>query len=255
MQKLRTIVRRILLGLLALLLAVAGFVVWAEVVPAPEAAALRALVPDEAVIVEQGRWLVFTPAGQAPETGLILYPGGRVDARAYALAARAIAEAGYRVVVVPMPLHLAVLAPNRAAEVIAAYPEVRAWAVGGHSLGGAMAAHFAASRPRLVRGLVLWAAYPAASDDLSGLDLIVASIYGTRDGVAGLDDLEAAAGRLPPDTRWVAVEGGNHAQFGRYGPQAGDNTATITAEAQQAAVVEATVELMTRVRAGMRDER
>ena len=170
--------RRILLRvaavlLLALLLAVVGFVVWASVVPAPEAPALAALQPDEAVRVESGEWLVFTPVGEAPTTGFIFYPGGRVDARAYAPLARGIAAEGYRVVIVPMPLHLAVLAPNRAAKVIAAFPEVTAWAVGGHSLGGAMASHFAAAQPQAVRGLVLWAAYPAESDDLSAQALAV----------------------------------------------------------------------------------
>src|SRR5688572_22986581 len=120
---------------ITLTLAAAGFVLWATIVPAPEAPALAALASDPVVDVEQGRWLVFTPIITTPTTGLIFYPGGRVDPRAYAPAARAIAAEGYLVVIVPMPLNLAVLAPHRAAEVIAAYPGVTAWAVGGHSLG------------------------------------------------------------------------------------------------------------------------
>lgn len=236
-----------LLGIL-LLLGAGGFVAWASAVPAPQAEALAALVPDEAVTVEQGRWLVFAPPGAPPPIGFIIYPGGRVDARAYAPAARAIAAEGYQVVIVPMPLNLAVLAPGRAAEVISAYPGVMAWAVGGHSLGGAMAANFAAGRPGVVRGLVLWAAYPAAGDDLSGQDLAVVSIYGTRDGVASVDDVTAAQARLPADTRWLAIEGGNHAQFGWYGPQVGDNAASLSHAEQQAAVVAATVSLLERLR-------
>ena len=227
-----------------LLLAAASFVLWATIVPAPEAPALAALASDSVVEVEQGRWLVFTPVGAAPTTGLIFYPGGRVDPRAYAPAARAIAAEGYRVVVVPMPLNLAVLAPGRAAEVIAAYPEVTAWALGGHSLGGAMAANFAAAQPETVRGLVLWAAYPAASDDLSAQNLAVVSVYGTDDGVASVQAVTSVASRLPAGTRWVAVQGGNHAQFGWYGPQAGDNPATLSHAAQQAEAVGATVALL-----------
>jgi pimeloyl-ACP methyl ester carboxylesterase len=233
---------------LVLLLAVGAFAAWALNVPAPQAEALAALQSDANVTVEQGEWLVFAPAGEAPVTGLVFYPGGRVDARAYAPAARAIAAEGYLVVIVPMPLNLAVLAPGRAADVMAAYPEVAAWAVGGHSLGGAMAANFAAARPEAVRGLVLWAAYPAASDDLSAADLAVVSVYGTRDGVASVEDVLAAAERLPPDTGWVPLAGGNHAQFGWYGPQAGDDAASLSHADQQARTVAATVALLAALR-------
>ena len=37
----------------------------------------------------------------------------------------------------------------------------------------------------------------------------------------------------------VEIEGGNHAQFGNYGPQKGDLPATISAEEQQAQAVDA----------------
>jgi pimeloyl-ACP methyl ester carboxylesterase len=144
----------------------------------------------------------------------------------------------------PMPFNLAVLAPDRAGDVIAAYPQVKAWAVGGHSLGGAMAARFAHSHPGAARGLVLWAAYPDASDDLSGLALPVVSVSGSRDGLATPAKIAAARPFLPPDARFVVVPGGNHAQFGDYGPQSGDNPPEIGAEAQQAQAVAATVELL-----------
>jgi hypothetical protein len=95
-----------------------------------------------------------------------------------------------------------------------------------------------------VAGLGLWAAYPAGSSDLSGRDLAVASIYGTRDGLATEEEIAASRPLLPPDTQWTAIEGGNHAQFGWYGPQSGDNEATISREEQQAQIVAATLELL-----------
>jgi pimeloyl-ACP methyl ester carboxylesterase len=64
------------------------------------------------------------------------------------------------VVVVPMALELAVLNVNEAADVMEAFPEIEHWAVGGHSLGAAMAASFADRHRDQVGGLVLWAAYP-----------------------------------------------------------------------------------------------
>jgi hypothetical protein len=234
-----------LAGVLVLL--AGGFAGWALTGPGPEPAALRALESDAAVRVETGRWLVFAPAAGAPRAGLVLYPGGRVEARAYAPVARVIAAEGYLVVVTPMPLRLAVLNQNAAQAVFAAYPEIEAWAVGGHSLGGAMAARFALEHPEAVRGLALWAAYPPEGDDLSGRGLSVVSIYGTADGVALPAQVLGARAQLPPDTAWVAIEGGNHAQFGSYGPQAGDNAATVSAEAQQAQTAAATAEMLGRM--------
>jgi len=232
---------------LFVLVAVAAFVVWAYTPAAPMPEALAALQPDAQVSVETDPWLVFHPAGEVPTTGFILYPGGRVDARAYAPAARAIAAEGYLAVIVPMPFNLAVFSPGRAAEVIAAYPGIEQWAIGGHSLGGAMAANFARQNADRVNGLVLWAAYPAGSDDLSASDLAVVSIYGTLDGLATLDKIDASRPLLPADTRWVDVEGGNHAQFGWYGPQSGDNPATISREDQQDQVIDATLDLLARL--------
>jgi dienelactone hydrolase len=230
--------------LLLPILGVAAFVIWAGTGPGPMPEALAALEPDAGVHVETAPWLVFRPANQDPTVGLVLYPGGRVDPRAYAPAARALAEEGYLVVIVPMPLNLAVLAPGRAAEVMAAFPGVKSWAVGGHSLGGAMAANYAHSNPEAVRGLLLWAAYPAAGDDLSGHQLAVSSIYGTRDRLATPKEIDASRPLLPPDTGWTAVEGGNHAQFGWYGSQPGDGEATISREEQQAQIVAATLGLL-----------
>jgi predicted esterase len=225
--------------LLLPVLAVAVFVIWAGTGPGPMPEALDAIVH-----VETSPWLVFRPLDQDPNTGLILYPGGRVDPRAYAPAARALAEEGHLVVIVPMPLNLAFFAPGRASEAMAGFPGIESWAVGGHSLGGAMAANFAHSNPETARGLVLWASYPASSDDLSGRDLVVASIYGTRDGLATGEEIAASRPLLPPDTQWTAIEGGNHAQFGWYGPQSGDNEATISREEQQAQIVAATLQLL-----------
>jgi pimeloyl-ACP methyl ester carboxylesterase len=232
-----------------LVVVVVAFVLWASAAAAPMPEALAALRSDAQVTAETDPWLVFQPRDREPATGLVLYPGARVDPRAYAPAAKAIAEEGYLVAIAPMPLNLAFFAPGRAAEVMTAFPGIEHWAVGGHSLGGAMAANFAhgnsaAGNAGAVQGLVLWAAYPAGGDDLSDAQLAVASIYGTQDGLATAEEIEASRALLPPDTQWTAIEGGNHAQFGWYGPQSGDNEATIGRDEQQARVVTATVQLL-----------
>lgn len=221
-----------------------GFLSWAADAAAPMSEALAVLTSDDQVHVDTSRWLAFRARGSSPTAGLIFYPGARVDARAYAPSARAIAAQGHLVVIVPMPLNLAVLGANRAADVMQAYPEIRQWAISGHSLGGVMAARFAREHEELIRGLILWASYPAAGDDLSGLKIIAASIYGTRDSLTRSERVQESQRLLPTGTVWTAIEGGNHAQFGWYGEQEGDAPAAISREEQQRQIVAATVELL-----------
>jgi hypothetical protein len=233
--------RRLLWLVLAVpILALAGFVAWASLPAAPMPEALASLESDDEVRISAGERYTFEPVTQAPTSGLILYPGGRVDPRAYATIARGIAAEGNLVAIVPMPLNLAFFGAEKASEVIAAHPEIQHWLVGGHSLGGAFAAEYAASHSEMVDGLVLWAAYPAENTDLSRFDGIVFSIYGTSDGVATEDEVVSALRRLPAQTRWIPIDGGNHAQFGAYGMQSGDGEAGITRAEQQAQIVSAT---------------
>jgi hypothetical protein len=226
----------------------AVFIVWASDARPPQSEAILALQSDGKVQVTTDDWYVFRPVDSSPQTGFIFYPGGKVDARAYVPEARAVAAAGYLAIIVPMPLNLAVMAPNRAAQVIETFPEVEQWVIGGHSLGGVMATNFARSRPETVDGLILWASYPASWDDLSErTDLQVTSVYGTRDGLSTAEQIEESAVLLPPDAVLVPIEGGNHAQFGWYGPQEGDMEATISHEDQSAQVVAATLKLLAAV--------
>ena len=230
----------VVLGLL--IVGAIGFYAWASNTPPLDPVALAALQTNAQVQVESGDWLVFRPtAGDSPSAGFIFYPGGRVPPEAYAPQAQAIAAGGYLVAIVPMPLNLAVFNANAARQVQAAFPEIGCWAVGGHSLGGSMAARYANQNREQVAGLTLWASYPAQSDDLSDASLPTVSIYGTLDGLADPPTVRASAALLPPDTVWVPIEGGNHAQFGWYGPQAGDNPAAISPEEQMAQTVAATL--------------
>ena len=245
----RKILIGVLIGVMVLTaLGVGGFLLWASDSHAPMPEALASLESDQDVQVELEPWITFTPAGEQPNQGFIFYPGGLVEPEAYAPSARAIAQAGYLVVITPMPLNLAVLNPGAASDVIAAHPEIANWGIGGHSLGGSMAASFASQNPDTINGLALWASYPADSSDLSAQPIAVTSIYGTLDGVATPDQVLAAKPLLPVDTAWVPIEGGNHAQFGWYGPQQGDHPATISRAEQQRQVVRATVNLLEKSR-------
>jgi dienelactone hydrolase len=146
--------------------------------------------------------------------------------------------------IVRMPLSLAVFGIDRADEVISAYPDMRYWVIGGHSLGGSMAAAYARSHSDNVQGVAFWASYPATSDDLSTTDLKGLSTYGSNDQVLDMDTFNAAVSHLPHGTIMQVIQGGNHAQFGNYGPQPGDGIATISAADQQAQAADLTARLL-----------
>jgi len=243
--------RRLLLRIAAatLLLVLAGLAYFLVSGPRAEPAALAALVPDETLVLRDEGWLTLAPRGAAPAAGLVFYPGGLVPTEAYAPLARAVAAEGYLVALLRMPLNLAVLDSGRALAVLESYPEVGPWVIAGHSLGGSMAARFAADHAQDVDGLLLLAAWPEESVDLSSSSLAVTSVYGSEDGLATPGEVLAAAPRLPADTVFIRIEGGNHAQFGRYGRQNGDREALIPPEAQQLQTVAATLALLRRVAA------
>jgi len=228
-----------------LLVGVIIFIVWGMTPLGPTDQALAAMESGGGVTVQDnGDFVVFTPIANQPITALIIYPGGHVDYRSYAPIARQIASRGYLVSIVRMPLSLPVFGVDKADEVIAAFPGIRYWVIGGHSLGGSMAASYARSHPYKVQGLFLWASYPPESDNLSATDLKGLSTYGSEDMVLNMDIVNSTLVLLPPGTISQVIEGGNHAQFGNYGPQPGDGVATITAEDQQAQATNLTVRLI-----------
>jgi hypothetical protein len=224
--------------------AVLGFVIWAMTPLGPMPEAIAAMESDEKVSVSTSPWLIFTPTTTQPQSGIIIYPGGRVDPRSYAPLGRAFAEQGHLAVIVPMPLNLAVFSPGKAQAVLEAYPEIEYWGIAGHSLGGAMAANFIANHPEAIDRLALWAAYPAEGDSLAGVGLRVSSIFASLDGLVDPATIADSSSLLPPSTQFVEITGGNHAQFGWYGDQPGDNQAEISRSEQQQQIVKATNALL-----------
>ena len=177
----------------------------------------------------------FVP--ENPVAGLIFYPGGKVENTAYAPLLRACAEQGILCALVRMPGNLAVLDANAADGLQQEHPEITTWYIAGHSLGGAMAAGYAAAHEKDFDGLILLAAY--STKDLSQTTLRVLSVYGSEDGVMNRESYEKNWSNLPADTTEVVLDGGCHSQFGSYGPQDGDGVPTISGEEQIRQTVEA----------------
>ncbi len=166
----------------------------------------------------------------AEDTAFIFYPGGKVEYTAYVPLMKVLAQRGIMSIVVEMPFNLAVLDVNAADGIREQYPNVEHWYIGGHSLGGSMAASHLASDPDKYDGLVLLGAYSTADISASGISVI--SIFGSEDKVMNREKYDKYKPNLPSDFTEKIIDGGCHAYFGMYGEQAGDGTATVTAEEQ-----------------------
>ena len=145
-------------------------------------------------------------------------------------------------ILVKMPFNLAVFDINAADGIIEKYPDIENWYIGGHSLGGSMAASYIADKEEDYRGLVLLGSY--STTDLSDSSLDVISVYGSEDMVLDKNKYEENIKNLPDDYKEAVIEGGCHAYFGMYGEQKGDGTAAISNEDQIEETVKAICEWM-----------
>ena len=229
------------------------FVGWSLIAYRASPAARAARVSDAAVTVAfgDGVWQ-FTPQRSAPgqSVALVFFPGALVDPVAYAPLARAAAMAGFPVFIVELPRRGA-FGGAEDPEVWARLRRVRQeadaaarWVVAGHSRGGVVASQVAAARPAGLAGLILIGTSHPRDVDLSALDVPATKIVGTRDGLASRAEVEGNRHKLPPSTRWIWVEGGNHSQFGWYGFQPGDRRAAIAGPAQRALMIRTVIEAL-----------
>lgn len=244
-------------GSIALCIGAVGWVVaiaWLRPFPAVQPA-LDAMDSDEGVtVVETSSRIILQPAGTpVSDTGLFYQPGAKVEARAYAAMLRPLAESGFRVVIIKQPLGIAFLSLGAFDAVQSDYPDTARWVLGGHSLGGTVAAIQADDHDGdptgPARGLLLHASYPAS--DISGsLTAEVLSVSASNDGLATPADIEASVPNLPEGSAFATVEGAVHSFFGDYGPQPGDGEPTISHDEARTQISNASMEFVAGIPAG-----
>jgi len=198
----------------------------------PSADAAVAGVPSSLVRIttyaDAGGGIEVAPTSSEAHTLLILYPGGRVRPHAYTWIGVGLAPVGVRTLIPEMPLDLAVLGRDRATAILNdRFVGERRVLIGGHSLGGAMAASWAKRNEGLLDGLILMGAYPAETDDLTALNVRTLVLAAEQDRLATLTEVRAGLARLPADAGLEILPGAVHAFFGRYGPQAGDGLPSV----------------------------
>jgi len=234
--------------LIIFLAVLTGFLIWGVSwatyarPPLPEAAA--AMTSSEQVLVNTEPWLSFIPQDKNISTGLIFYPGGRIDPRGYASLMHSIAAEGYLVIVPSMPINMAIFDTNAAEEIITHFSEIENWVIAGHSVGGTSAAIFTAKNPGKIDGLAIWASYPANSNDLSGMDLPVYMIYGELDDGVDKPMIEEKKRLLPADTVYLEIPGGDHHQFGSYLTKPGEDQSSILRAVQHDLIIQGMLELL-----------
>lgn len=197
--------------------------------------------------------------GPGGDTAMIFYPGAKVEYTAYLPMLSKLAVEGIDCFLINMPLNLAFLGQNKAEEIIQSYSlmnkeassrevvdgnvnDYKHWYISGHSLGGAMAASYASKNLEELDGLILFAAYPTKS--LKSENFLVMSILGSEDGVLNMEKLKAGREFMPDNYIEVCIEGGNHAYFGNYAKQKGDNDALISQEEQQEQAIEEILKIL-----------
>ena len=170
----------------------------------------------------------------ASDVGLIFYPGAKVEYESYLPLLNAIRENGISCYLVEMPMNMAFFGGNLADKVIDAHPEIGAWFICGHSLGGSFASGYASENADVIEGLILLGSYPYKEYPLER----TLTVYGSLN--------TSVADRIDYTENVIVIEGGNHAQFGNYGHQDGDAVATVSREHQQELTVTAIIDFISK---------
>jgi surfactin synthase thioesterase subunit len=185
------------------------------------------LKSDAKILVKDNdNYFLFEPKQKFNKV-FIFYPGAMVDPKAYVPLCRKISENRIKVYLIKMPWRLASKGYEIPKQLHLFADKSKTYILAGHSQGGKMAAQFVKENPNLIDKLILIGTTHPRDISLSDSKIPILKIYGSDDGVADEKTIFQNKSKLPVTTKFVKIEGANHAQFGDYGFQFGDNSARI----------------------------
>lgn len=219
---------------------------------------------DEFLKSDNGDYAMFYSANSIPDKAMVFIPGGLVDPFVYACWIEKLVERSpeFAVLLMKYPSNLAISNIGKASKIINEFENVNHWIIGGHSLGGVVAATLVSDYPDSFDGLVLMASWSREATNLSEWEGSVLSFYASEDQLATAGEVETNSIYLPEGTQlnepggflemtnktyYYEIEGGNHAGFGCYGAQDGDGDATITPVEQQEQLINVLQSYVTKV--------
>jgi hypothetical protein len=229
--------------LVFVLVGVGGFLIYASDYYRADSIAKATLSPTNSYKVSNtANFITFTPNQNQSTTGVIIYPGAKVEADSYSVIASQLATNGFTTIIVKMPFNLAFFGMGRADQVIANHPEITSWVMMGHSLGGVFASEYALNHQDKVKGVIYLSAYPNTNS--SNATFKALSLRGSLDGITSPEDISNNLYKFPSNTTFITIDGGNHYNFGDYGVQTGDSNSTITKSEQQNLTVAYIIEFL-----------
>ena len=202
------------------------------------------VLSDSTLKTDNSNYIDITPKSIDADKLFIFYPGGLVRPQAYEWLGTALAEEGVRTIIPVFPFDLAITGPNRANKFTDLMEDYDKVILGGHSLGGAMAARYAMNNSDKLDALVLMGAFSAGSDDLSNLTIPIQVQAAEYDGLATLAEVQEGMQRLPASSELVVIQGAVHSFFGRYGPQKNDGIPTMSRHEAEHQIVSALKEFL-----------
>jgi len=190
--------------------------------------AIDGLDTSSITVEETSRMVSYTV--DDPLANVLFIPGGLVNPHSYDYLVINLALNQYNVTVFKPFFDLAILTPNFASRYLDdSMPNY----IVGHSLGGVVASMISSGND-LISKVVLLGSYPVKDISDKETLLITAEFDLGMDEQAFTDSLQYVGDNFTI----VNIEGGNHAQFGWYGPQKGDGEALISTLEQQTQVIQ-----------------
>lgn len=204
---------------------------------------------DKVTVIKSDDLITFQANTANENLDIIFFQGGLTDSKAYAPLCRKLAENGFTCHLIKMNWRMPQYDYKKTLKLFKL--DSGNYVIGGHSQGGKMAAQIVYENPTLFKGLFLLGTSHPRDIDLSLLSIPTMKIYSEKDGLASVPEVLENKSKLPKNSKFIMIKGGNHSQFGYLGKLLMDNSADISLEDQQKQTVQYILEFVNKIKNGI----